>query len=356
MINFAIIGAGWRSEFYLRVAKVAPSRFRVAGIYDQFPQVAQRLSDKFQIRAFSTLKEMLTQGAPDFVVACVPRTALPSVLRQVSEYDLPILSETPPGSTMDDLFAVWEIVCSGARIQVAEQYWAQPHQAARLAFAESGKLGRITEVQVSIAHGYHGISLMRRYLGVRYEPVTITAHKFVAPIVEGPGRSGLPDNEKIIDSTQVIAWFDFGNRLGVYDFTLDQYFSFIRGQRLVVRGQRGEIIDMKGVYLQDHLTPINVDFSRHSAGSEGNLEGNYLKGYQAGGEWIYRNPFSPAVMSDDEVAIATCLIKMKEYVKTKEEFYSVAEACQDRYLDILMTESVAKGIAVTSSYQPWNTA
>ena len=56
-------------------------------------------------------------------------------------------------------------------MQVAEQYAFQPLHAARLAFIRAGKLGEISQVQVSVAHGYHGISLIRKFLGIGYENV-----------------------------------------------------------------------------------------------------------------------------------------------------------------------------------------
>jgi len=55
--------------------------------------------------------------------------------------------------------------------------------------------------------------------------VTITARRFESSIVAGPDRSGPPDRERIETSDQLLAWLDFGDRLGVYDFTPDQYLS-----------------------------------------------------------------------------------------------------------------------------------
>lgn len=33
IIKYGIIGAGWRSEFYLRIAELLPKKFSVSGIY-----------------------------------------------------------------------------------------------------------------------------------------------------------------------------------------------------------------------------------------------------------------------------------------------------------------------------------
>ena len=84
-------------------------------------------------------------------------------------------SRTPPAQTVEDLEELHELVASGAKIQVAEQYLFQPIHQARLAVIASGKLGTVSHAQVSAAHGFHGISLLRSYLGVGAENCSIRA-------------------------------------------------------------------------------------------------------------------------------------------------------------------------------------
>lgn len=353
MIEFGIYGVGWRAEFYLRIAAACPEQFRVVGLVSRSPEKAAALAERFGVKAYTTADNLVTFGRPEFVVTSVTRGANLALLAQFASLNMPVLSETPPAETVEELGQVWELVQKGAVIQVAEQYWLQPHHAAQLAFAQSGKLGRVTQAQVSFAHGYHGISMMRRFLNILYEPVTVSAFTFDSPLVEGAGRDGLPKQESLKTSKQTIARFDFGDRLGLYDFTGDQYFSFVRGQRLLVRGERGEIVDERAVYLQDFQTPIHVTFARQVAGANGNLEGSYLKGIQVGEEWIYRNPLVPGRLSDEEIAIGSCLLRMAETVRTGQDFYPAAEACQDRYLEILLEQAVTQGQPITSQPQVW---
>jgi hypothetical protein len=105
--------------------------------------------------------------------------------------------------------------------------------------------------------------------------------------------------------------------------------------------------------LLDYQTPLKTTLQRETAGANGNLEGFYLKGLTARGQWLYRNPFAPARLSDDEIACAACLQGMKDYIETGEDFYSLAEAMHDRYLDILMNEAAQKGEAMRAEFQPW---
>ncbi|HXO95248.1 MAG TPA: hypothetical protein VN857_01580, partial [Chthoniobacterales bacterium] len=78
------------------------------------------------------------------------------------------------------------------------------------------------------------------------------------------------------------------------------------------------------------------------------------KGYVGGGAWWYQNPLAPARLSDDEIAIATCLESMAHYLETGNSFYGLAEASQDHYLSILIDEAAKSGNPVESSNQIWH--
>jgi len=353
MINFGIIGVGWRTEFFLRIVKACPDRFTVSGIVGRTPAKAEIMARRFDVPLYSSIEELVRIAKPAFVVTSVPPDANPGVLKLLASLGMPALSETPPAMPVEEMNELCLLVKEGAKIQVAEQYCLQPHHAARLAFAHSGKIGRVTQAQISVAHGYHGVSLIRRYLGIGFENAKITAINFKSPIIQGPGREGPPLKEEIVESEQVIAQLDFGDRLGIYDFTGSQYFANIRDPRILVRGERGEIVNDSATYLKDFLTPIRVAFTRHSAGEHGNLEGHFLKGIQAGEEWVYRNPVAPGALFDDELAMADCLLRMAEHAEGGESFYSVAEACQDRYFDMVIREALAGKRAITTSTQAW---
>jgi len=353
-IVFGIIGSGWRTEFFLRIAKAMPERFHVAGIVTRSAERGIIIERTWNIRTYRSIDEMLEATPLDFVIVSVPWDVAPVMTRELVARNIPVLSETPPAPNLDGLKELYALIAQGAKIQVAEQYHLQPLHASRIALANSGKLGKISQVQLSSCHGYHGISLIRKLLGISYENATIRAVEFTTPLIEGRGRDGGPDQEKMVDSKQVIAMLDFGGKIGIFDFTGDQYFSWIRAQRLLVRGCRGEITEKNVRYMKDYKTPIEFQLIRKNAGEDGNLEGLFLKGIQAGEEWIYENPTIPARLTDDEIAIASCLIKMDSYVHGGPSFYSLAEASQDHYLSMMMDEAVRTGSTVVTESQPWS--
>ncbi len=352
-LRFGIIGGGWRSLFFLRIAQAMPEKFEVGGMYVRNPAKGQELEAVWGVKTYRTLDELLKINDLRFMVVSVPRTIAPQILHTLAEQSIPALTETPPAPDLPSLIALHELSKRGARIQVAEQYHLQPLHAARIALARSGKLGTVTQAQVSVAHGYHGISLIRKFLDVIYEPVTITAHRFTSSLIAGPDRYAPPEQERLIHSEQTIAYLNFGDTLGVFDFTSDQYHSWIRSPRLLIRGERGEINNTQVLYIADYLTPITYELVRQDAGKEGNLEGYYHKGILAGSEWIYKNPFMPARLSDDEIAIASCLVGMDEYIDGGPDMYSLAEAAQDHYLSLMIEQALASGQPVSTIVQPW---
>ncbi len=334
---FAIVGTGWRSRFYLRVALALPERFRVTGIFTRDPR-RPVVEQGWSVPTRGRLDELLADR-PSFVVVSVPWSVTPRLLRELADLRVPVLAETPPAPDLDGLEALGELAHREAQIQVAEQYQFQPMLAAQLALVASGRLGTVREVQESVAHDYHGIDLLRRFLGVGLEPATITARRFRSPIVAGPDRHGPPAHEAVVTSEQTLAWLDFDGRLGTHDFADDQYFSWIRGRRLLVRGERGEVDGSTVRLLLDARTPVEMALARRDAGQGGNLEGLHHVGVTLGAEWLYRNPFAPARLADDEIAVATCLDRMVAYVGGGEGFCSLAEGAHDHYLALMVAQA-----------------
>jgi predicted dehydrogenase len=352
--SFGLIGGGWRAEFFLRIARDLPAQFPCVGVVVRDVEKRERLKAAWAIPVFATVEELLAKARPSFVVTSVPWAANLPLLELLAAEKVPVLSETPIAPGLADLQRVFQMVAAGARIQVAEQYLFQPLHAARLKLVREGRLGPVREADVSVAHGYHGISLLRNYLQAGLRRPRISARKFKARIVAGPGRNGPPREKAVVDSERIIAQLDYGDRLGIYDFSGDQYFSWIRSSRLLVRGEEGEINDTTVRLLRDHRTPFQFTLARRDAGRDGNLEGYHHQAILGGGEILYENPFPGPRWSDDEIAVATLLAKMKTYVETGESFYSVAEACHDRHLDLLISEAVDRGQPVEAAPQPWN--
>ncbi|GGF83575.1 hypothetical protein GCM10010912_30930 [Paenibacillus albidus] len=352
-ITFGLVGGGWRAEFYLRIARALPEQFAVGAMYVRDEGKAEVLAKTWGVRVYTAIEEFIAAGGYSFAVVSLKREVSREYIIRLAHAGIPVLAETPPAPDLEQLVGLWNEVGDAAVIQIAEQYLFQPMHAAKIRLARSGRLGAISQAQVSAAHGYHGISLIRQLLGGQFENVTIRGQRFVSPLVKGPQRYGPPLAEELIRSEQLIASLDFGDKLGVFDFTGDQYFSWIRGNRLLVRGERGEITGDEVAWLESFDTPLYSRLRRIEAGHGGNLEGFYLKGIMGDGEWLYRNRFAPARLAEDEIAIAESLVRMGLHVAGGPSFYSLAEGSQDQYLALLLEQAVNSGEPVTSVSQPW---
>jgi predicted dehydrogenase len=351
--RFAIVGAGWRAQCFLRIARALPERFQVTSAVVRDPGRAQQFGATWGVAVHSSLQDVLHADRPDFLVLAVTRAAAPGLLTEAAAAGIPVLTETPPAADLPGLLEVWRLVAAGARIQVAEQYLFHPWHTARLALVRSGRLGEVRYAHLSIAHDYHGVSLLRSVLGVGFAPARITARGFTSPLTAGPTRQGAPERAEVIDSTQVIAQLEFGMKLGIHDFASGQYRSWIRPAHLLARGERGEIRDTELRYLWDFRTPIVLELRRLDTGRSGGPEPSSHVGILAGEEWLYRNPFAGTNLSDDEIAVATSLQRMAEHLAGGPGPYPFAEAAQDHYLALCIQKAIETGAVVTSEPQPW---
>jgi predicted dehydrogenase len=353
VVRIGLIGAGWRSEYYLRIAAELPWLFDIATVLTASQQSADRLSADWAIPTTTDLSEFRAQGPYDYVVVSVPRAVAPELIHTLSAADIPVLTETPPARDRESLRALWSAI-GGAPVQVAEQYRFQPQHSARLAVAASGALGIVHAAEVSVAHEYHGVSLIRAALGIGFEPVEVTARLIPDRVVAARGRDGWFDRPDLIDAPRTWALLRFDAGIGIYDFADEQYVSPIRSRHITIRGTEGELRDDTVHHLAEAGRSVTLSLARESTGIDGDLEGSFLRRIALGAEVVYENQFIGARLNDDELAVAEVMVKMAHFARTGEPFYSLADGCHDHYLGLLMAESAQSGRAVSSSPQPWS--
>lgn len=352
--RLAIVGTGWRTECFLRVIAALPERFALAGLVTRDPAARQEWAKPWGSPAlYENLPTLVAGEAPDGVLVSVPASAATGAVEEAAALGLPVLRETPAGSDLGNLRRMWELHRSGARIQVAEQYPFQPMHAARLALIGEGLIGGPRFARVSVGHGYHAASLIRRTLGKRFEPVEVSGFQDTLTGLEGPGRGGPPSSPKLVD--QYLQWgrFRFGDAIGFYEFDFEQYFSPIRSSHLLVRGTHGEICDQAVRWADKEGRYGRGLLERVQSGVDGSLEAPGLREIQFGGRQIWTNPFFPARLSDEEIAIATCLDQFANG-ETGSMGDSLASACEDRYLDLLWEQSRDSGQQVSWEAQSWS--
>lgn len=350
--TIALIGAGYRSHTFAHVIAAVPERLRLAGAVVRNPERGKEFAAEHGVPIWPSVAEADLDGV-DVVVVAVRGSASAEVIAELKDRGPVVLAETPPGVDVAELEALIALERDGLRIQVAEQYHLEPLVAAQISIASDGLLGTVTQAQASISHGYHGVSVLRRALGIDFEDAEITATTIPSPVRLGPSRYGDPDEDRMVDGVRTLAWLDFGDRHGVFDFDNQQVRNWARSPSLLIRGTEGELRDTVVRRFLDPRTPLISRLERVAAGGPGSHEGMFLRGYTFEGQWRYTNPYLRARLAEDEIAMARILDATGEYARGGPAPYSLAEAAQDRYLDLMIQRAAETGERVRTTRQSW---
>ncbi len=313
MIRFAIIGSGWRSLFYVRIAKAMPDHFEMCALLCRTKEKADKLADEYQI--YTTCNEAdIVATKPDFIISAVSKANMYDTCIHWLSFGFPVLSETPIALERKALENVWDMCQNGAKLQVAEQYFLYPFNRKIINLVESGIIGTPVSITISAMHDYHATSIIRQMLQVGLEDLTISGKKFMVPVTDTKTRYETLTDGQVVNKEEkhLIIEYESG-KIAFYDFMSDQYRSEIRNRYLNIRGTRGEIINDRLYYLnEDNIACTqNID---------------------------YKNPYEKFNLTEDESAIAAILFGMMDYINTGKEIYPMKEAVEDAYLSILMNQ------------------
>ncbi len=347
-IRYIVIGYGWRTDFYIHAAQMLPELLEVTARVVRTKERAKMLEG-----AVTDLEEAL-KTKPDFAVLCVPRNAVGGYLEQLARLKVPVLCETPPAESIQELNSLWRLAeKEKLKIQIAEQYVFWPLYAGILKLIGQQVIGEVQMTMLSAVHGYHAMNLFRKFMGIGFENCRIHGEAFDTSFIKTEDRAGFDYEGQLLHTQRELASLEFENgKTAIYDFMGEQYNSVIRTRRLNIQGVRGEINDFTVRCLNDHNEGTESSIRRIDRGVQGN-SGWYHLGMQFRDQFIYRNPFPGIRMNDDELAVAQCLVKMKQYLETGEEFSSLRDALQDTYLSFVMENCIQNRTTMITESQEW---
>jgi len=354
--RIAIIGAGWRARFYIKIALALPAQFELVGVVARSQSSREAVSLEYGVKTYSSIAELFAKEHPDYVVTSVSWDSNPDLIIELVNAGVQVLSETPPAPTYEKLEALWAAVGASDRVQVAEQYLFLPVHAARLAVSRNGTIGEITSVEVSSTHGYHAVSMMRGFLKCAYEKTTVNAHAFSSPLIDPLKRDSWNSDLSTKLAETTIGLIDFGNgKSGIYNFVDNQWHNQLRHRRIVIRGSAGEIVDDRLVRLVEGPAITTSRFERYQLGQDLNLDGHDTEHISFDGAVVFKNPFVGLRFMDEEIAIAQMMVQMAQWVAGKGPApYPLASASQDHLISLAIEESVRSGKSVVTPVAPWS--
>lgn len=224
----------------------------------------------------------------------------------------------------------------GCKLTVAEQYTRYPMNSALLKIIERGFIGEPEYAYVSIAHEYHGASLIRSFLEIGLDTgYEVSGKEFAFATTETKNRYDTFTDGRVAMKKRSLALFSFENgKAAVYDFDSEQYHSTIRGNMLKIQGQRGEIQGRRSPnweadgeiqsdtvrYLDEANEPhferlvVESRLVRRESDNPNMREVREIVRILFRGETVYEPPFGLCGLSEDETAIATLMWQTGEYV------------------------------------------
>ena len=350
-LSFVVVGSGFRAMFYGRIARTYPELFEMKYMLCRSQEKADRIRTQTGF-SVTTSKEACEACRPDFVVVAVNKANIADVAEEWALRGHAVLTETPAGASLEQLERIWELrERCGCRIQVAEQYFHYPSLSVGMKYIERGDIGEPFSLYISAAHDYHGASIMRKYLSVGQEAFAVAAKRFRFPLTETDSREGAVTDGRTTLRERDIALFEFASgKIGLYDFSGEQYHSFIRSRHIIVRGRDGELSDQVLYRLDDRHYPRTKILLPELEPRYRVLETKRIRDYV--------RMWKPELSLDeieDEYAIACMLYDMGDYIAAGKEIYPLRDALQDAYMWLVLQEAVQKpGKQMYARKMPWN--
>lgn len=354
--HFVIIGSGWRAFYYVRIAKKLPEIFKLDAMYCRTSEKAEKLAKEYNIHTTTSIEECAA-FKPDFAVIAVNKASIAQVSMEWMDRGITVLSETPAAVNTEELNKLYEYHKQGKKQVVAEQYREYPSNKAAIKLVNSGIIGDVSCINISLAHEYHGVSLARAYLGINAcENYTVTAKTYEFKTTETLTRYEKLTDGRIADKKRCVATFEYENgKVAWYDFDSEQYRSLIRKNCLKIQGVRGELINDTVYYLDDNnegkeekiIAKVNTTQTDNDNPNFAKV--NEFESISFGDKILYQAKWGLRGLSEDETAIAELMEKTAEYSRGNADApYSIEDALADAYAAILLNEAIKSGEKISS--------
>lgn len=175
-LRMIIVGTARRSFYMYGPLLQALPGVELVGVWGRSAESARALGEAFTVPWSTDLAHLLRETAAKAAVVSVAYAANGQVGLMAVEHGLHVLLETPIAHHLHEADAI--IAAAAARdlkVEVAEQFHRRPLEQLKLALLDSDLFGRVyTAVNDFAGHGYHGISVLRSYLGFDARPVRVT--------------------------------------------------------------------------------------------------------------------------------------------------------------------------------------
>src|SRR6266498_3048952 len=334
-LRVAIIGTARRSDYlYGPLLKAMPEDVQLVSVWGRSTDSARRLGESLQAPWYTSLDKLTRETAPHIGIVSVSYSANGAVGLMAVEAGLNVLLETPIAHKLSEADAIIAAARQRSlKIEVAEQFHRRPLEQIKLKLIASGLFGRVhTSFNDFAGHGYHGVSVLRSYLGFDAKPLQVSGT--VRQYDLAPHWARLSDTRGVRTETQEHGIIEFeSGQVGIFhwaDVAYDSALRWWRSSRFLAEKGMGITVGV-GLDVDERLSLISpggeapqfITFERRWE----RIDGGALVAMVAHTgdpdlpivQWD--NPFRPAVQGhgaqwhDDEIGVAGCLLSLVEAVR-----------------------------------------
>jgi len=363
-VRVAIIGTARRSSYlYGPILRGLSGEVELVSVWGRSEGSARRLGEELGVPWFTDLDQLIRETSPEIGIVSVAYSANGVVGLMAVEHGLNVLLETPIAHDLAEADAIIATArAQGVKVEVSEQFHRRPPEQLKLRLIAAGLFGKVhVSFNDFAGHGYHGISVMRSYLGFDAMPIRVTGavkeyalmpHWSIITGASGPRRE-----------TQEHGTIEFaGGQLGIFHWTSVGYDSALRwwrSSRFMAEKGMGITVGV-GLDVEERLStlapggqaPRFITVERRWERCDG---GALVAMVAHTGDpdlpvVTWENPFRPEVIGrslqwhDDEIGVAGCLMSLVTAVRDgSEPTYGPYQARLDQELILAIRQSAAQG-------------
>ncbi len=341
-VKLALIGTGRRgSGTYAPIINLLKDDLEFIAVCDADAESVERVAAQYGIPAYTETEKMLEEARPEAcaIVITPSNNHIPGLL--CSEHGVSYVTETPIDTDLEWADKMIESAkAHGTKIEVAENYYRVPTERIKRSLILEGVFGKIlTAYNDFRGHGYHGVGLIRSYVGFENDAVRVKGFRRQFTVKEHVWRAGQSPRSNEDWQHGVIEFED--GAVGIFNFTGLSYGSPIRWHNSTkFYGEGGMCVGENAAILTENADarrPITITRRTHEVDGREVLTALVA---DTDPEVVWENPLRHYPLSDGQISVASEIMSIVNAVRNDTEpEYGPINGRKDREIDLAMSRS-----------------
>ena len=363
VVRVAIVGTGSRSSYMYGPILQALPDVELVSVWGRSEDSSRHLGQILGVPWYTDLQQLVRETAPVIGVVCVNYSANGQVALMAVEHGLHILTETPIAHKLVEADAIIAAARQhGLKVEVSEQFHRRPLEQIKLKLIDAGLFGKMySSFNDFGGHGYHGVSVMRSYLGFDTRPLHVTGLVREHDLAAHWSRLSGTHSRRSESQEHGMVAFE-GGKTGIFHWTSVGYdcpLRWWRSSRFLAEKGMGITVGV-GLDAEEKLSiltpggeaPLFITLERRWERVDGGALVAMVAHTGDSQQPIVRweNPFRPTQSGhglqwhDDEIGVAGCIMSLVNAVRNDTEpSYGPMQARLDQEIILAIRHSSLRG-------------